>query len=189
MTKIGANFENWLKTASTSLREKDLRNKSFKVLGSAWDNLVTSGASAEKLDNAYRNAFVNLGKSYIKHLDKKYGDGDGKLTTEEYLKSELKALPLAERNAPDVIQAAKNLVTNININGDKIIDIKEMTAVLSLFDKDVKNGNLNGRINGYDYTACAMSLVEDKNNKNGAMIRQRLTNRYNQLFGTNVKHK
>lgn len=189
MVTIGANFENWLKTATTSYKEKDLRNKSFKVLGSAWDNLVKSGASAKQLDNAYRNAFINFGKSYVEHLDKKYGNGDGKLTTAEYMNSELQALPLKERIQPDVQQAARNMVNNINIDGDKYISIKEMTAVLSMFDKDCKNGNLNGRINGYDYASCSMCLVEDKNNEYGQAIRNKLTDSYNQLFGTNIKHK
>ena len=185
---IGIKLENWFNTTTTSFDEKTLRNKTFNVLGSAWDNLVKSGASASELDKAYRNGFIKLGKTYITHLDKTYGDGKGNLTLQEYIKSELAKLPLEYKNDPEFIQAAQNIANNINVDGNTIIDEKEMAAVLSVFDKDCENGNLNGKINGYDYAAYSMCLIEG-NNKIGKAIRQHITNRYNQMFGTNIKAK
>ena len=91
-------------------------------------------------------------------------------------------LPDKYKNDAEFIQAAKNSFHNINVDGGKTINVKEMTALLSLFDMDVNNGDLNGKIKVYDTLAYSLNLLEDPKGETGKKIQRKIANRYVSIF-------
>ena len=140
MTTIGARYEAYCnRTALNGSNEK------FKVLPDSWRNKAMAAKTQQEyqaVHKDYQKGFIEFGKSYVEHIDKKYGNGDRVLTKDEYVKSELAAVPddMKEYNIY-YIQMAENTFENMNVdktkyNNKQAIDAKEMAAVLSMFDAD-----------------------------------------------------
>lgn len=148
----------------SSMRFSELKtsDKNFSVIDKAkWTNLINSGDNAQ-IDSAYKKAFTDLGASFTSALDNKGGNGDGSLTLEEFKASGL----YDSKNGDAAIEKA---FKNLDINGDKKIDAKEMAAFLRLADNSVnpsEKGGDNARLDAYSLTArfMAMENPEMKNN-------------------------
>ena len=181
---IGQSYEFF--ATRTGLAGQSAYQEQFTDLSDDWRNLANkpnkTQADLIKLDTEYKKGFINFGKSYITHLDKTYGNGDGSLTIDEYVKSQTNALPEEYKKDAEFIQATKNSFHNINVNGGKTIDEKEMTALLSLFDMDVNTGGLNGKIKVYDTLAFSLSLIESPNSDSGKNMQKKITERYTSIF-------
>jgi hypothetical protein len=161
-------------------------NNQFVVLKDDWRELANkpnkTQAEFERLDAEYKKGFIHFGQSYIDHLDKTYGDGNGELTLDEYTKSQMAPLPDEYKNDAEFIQATINSFNNINVDGGKTINVKEITALLSLFDMDVNNGGLNGKIKVYDTLAYSLNLLEDPKSDSGKKIQRKIADRYVSIF-------
>lgn len=170
----------------TGAAGKKAYQEQFVVLGDDWRELANkqnkTQADFDRLDTEYKKGFINFGQSYINHLDKTYGDGNGELTIEEYTKSQMDALPDEYKKDPEFIKATINSFNNINVDGGKTINVKEITALLSLFDMDVNNGGLNGKIKVYDTMAYSLNLLEDPKGDSGKKIQRKIADRYISIF-------
>ena len=158
----------------------------FVVLPDSWRELANKPNKTEadlvRLDTEYKEGFIKFGKSYIDYLDKKFGNNDGELTIDEYTKSQMAPLPKEYQNDQEFIQATHNSFHNINVNGGKTIDAKEMTALLSLFDVDVDTAGMNGKIKVYDTMAYSLNLLESPNSSRGQKMQKKITERYVSIF-------
>lgn len=157
----------------------ELKQKSFDVLPAEWRDLANKQNKTPedfaKLDKMYKDAFKNLGESYIRHADSKYGtQKDNKLSLNEYLKSEGEDADPAE---------ATNEFSILDLDGDKHVDGKEIAALLCIFDMDVDNGNTNGRLKYNDIYVNQIRLTSDPNSKIGNQMKNALKSAYNFLFG------
>ena len=181
---IGKNYE--IFATRTGAAGQKAYQEQFVVLPDSWRELANkqnkTQADFERLDTEYKKGFINFGKSYIEHLDNTYGDGDGELTMDEYVKSQMAPLPDKYKKDAEFIQAAINSFNNINVDGGKTINVKEMTALLSLFDMDVNNGGLNGKIKVYDTLAYSLNLLEDPKGDSGKKIQRKIADRYVSIF-------
>ena len=182
---IGKNYE--IFATRTGAAGQKAYQEQFVVLPDSWRELANkqnkTQADFERLDTEYKKGFINFGKSYIEHLDNTYGDGDGELTMDEYVKSQMAPLPDKYKKDAEFIQATKNSFNNINVDGGKTLNAKEITALLSMFDMDVeKGGGLNVKIRVYDTLAFSLSLIESPNSESGKVIKERITERYQSIF-------
>ncbi len=70
---------------------------SFDVLPDEWRILANkkdkSSEEFNRMEKMYREGFLQLGNSYVQYIDKKYGNGDGKLSVDEYVNMEFQTLP------------------------------------------------------------------------------------------------
>lgn len=156
---IGQAFHQFTKEIYTE--DGSLINKSFEVLGDDWRALADKKNKTDeeyaKLDNEYKTAFKNLGKSYTQYIDKHFGNGDGKLEKAEYEAFESEEIPPEYKLDAGVMQEVKQMQENafnrLNLNKDKYIDEEEMTSYLYVLDYATEPGKakgLNGKISSYD---------------------------------------
>ena len=181
---LGQRYESF--ATRTGAAGQEAYQEQFVVLPDSWRALASkpnkTQADLVRLDTEYKKGFLNFGLSYINHLDKKYGNGDGQLTIDEYTKSQMAPLPKEYQNDQKFIQATHNSFHNINVNGGKTIDAKEMTALLSLFDVDVNTAGMNGKIKVYDTMAYSLNLLESPNSSRGQKMQKKITERYVSIF-------
>lgn len=158
----------------------------FVVLPDSWRELANKPNKTEaeftRLDTEYKEGFIKFGKSYIDYLDKKFGNDDGELTIDEYVKSQMDPLSDELKNDAEFIQATINSFNNLNIDGGRTINAREMTALLSLFDMDVNNGGLNGKVKAYDTMAYSLNLFNDPETEDGKQIQKKIAKRYISIF-------
>lgn len=112
----------------------------------------------KQVQEKYVELVKEFGAEYIQQLDKKYGDGDGKLSFEEFKKSEIFNMP--EFANKDVLKRAvyEAAFDTLDLNKDNNLDNEEITSLLAAMDYD-KEGNVNGRITINDYTRLSDELV------------------------------
>lgn len=184
-TAKGADFKAFSQELSSSERP-DLQ-KQFDVLGDDWRELANkknkSEAEITRMQNEYQQGFLKFGESYMKHVDKTYGDGDGNLTEEEFVNSEISALPDEYKQDEEFTVMSKNAFTHIDINKDGIIDRKEMATFMSLQDMDVNNGGINGRIKAYDMQSISLNMMKPSTEEGGKAMDTRMKSMYKFLFG------
>lgn len=137
----------------------------------------------------YKDGFLKFGTSYTAYLDKKYGNGDGVLTKEEYISSEMQDLPkeLKEFANP---KDAKNVFSHIDINKDEKISPEEMAAFGSVLDMSVglegdKAGGINGKIKACDMNANMMNMVKSSDTTGGRAMDNKMKTMHDFLFGEN----
>ncbi len=168
-------------------------NQSFDVLPAEWRILADKKDKTEdeykRLDEMYREGFLQLGNSYVEYIDKKYGNGDGKLEKSEYIKYELSELPEEYKEFANP-EDAENIFNHINIDRNDNIDGKEMAAVLSMFDMSVgllgdKPGKINGKIKAVDMNANNLNLVKPSSSEDGKKMDAKIKGMYEFLFGSN----
>ena len=162
---LGQNFNNFL--ISTGAAGDAAANKKFTVV---------------KNYNQYKDSFINLGTSYIQYLDKTFGNNDGNLTLEEFKKSQLAPLSEKDKKNKKFIQATENTFNNINLNDDKVIDAKEMTALLGLFDQDYEKMEFDGQIKAGDVYYHSLDLTEKPGTFYAKSAKQELKQRYLSIF-------
>ena len=143
---IGKNYE--IFATRTGAAGQKAYQEQFVVLPDSWRELANkqnkTQADFERLDTEYKKGFINFGKSYIEHLDNTYGDGDGELTMDEYVKSQMAPLPDKYKKDAEFIQATINSFNNINVDGGKTLNAKEITALLELRNKMILLGSKDG---------------------------------------------
>ena len=184
-TKKGKEFEDF------SIKNKNNNEASFDVLDDSWRQLVNkqnkTQAEQEQISAQYKAGFLKFGDSYMNHIDQTYGNGDGVLTEDEYVQSETNGLPkeyVDNLGSEQISKYAKNTFKHIDLNNDQKIDSKEMAALMSMFDQDVRDkGKINGRLKTYDITASSLNLIKNDNEEGGKAIVERLKTMYEFLFG------
>jgi len=184
-TKKGKEFEDF------SIKNKNNNEASFDVLDDSWRQLVNkqnkTQAEQEQISAQYKAGFLKFGDSYMNHIDQTYGNGDGVLTEDEYVQSETNGLPkeyVYNLGSEQISKYAKNTFKHIDLNNDQKIDSKEMAALMSMFDQDVRDkGKINGRLKTYDITASSLNLIKNDNEEGGKAIVERLKTMYEFLFG------
>lgn len=182
---LGKNYESF--ATRTGAAGRSAYQEQFVVLPDSWRELVKktnkTQADIDRIDSEYKKGFINFGQSYIEHLDKTYGNSNGELTIDEFVKSQMAPLSEEYKNDAEFIQAAKNSFHNINVDGGKTLNAKEMTALLSMFDMDVeKGGGINGKIKVYDTLSLSLNLIESPNSESGKIIKERISERYQSIF-------
>ncbi|MBO5445947.1 hypothetical protein J6A34_00405 [bacterium] len=182
---LGKNYEAF--ATRTGAAGRSAYQEQFVVLPDSWRELVKkpnkTQADIDRIDSEYKKGFINFGQSYIEHLDKTYGNDNGELTIDEFVKSQMAPLSDEYKNDAEFIQAAKNSFHNINVDGGKTLNAKEITALLSMFDMDVeKGGGINGKIKVYDTLSFSLNLIESPNSESGKIIKERISERYQSIF-------
>ena len=121
----------------------------FKFVSNGWTNLLNKQNRTEEeskeLKEAYNQSIAYAGEAHIKNIDKEYGNGDGKVTVEEFIES------LAKENQgidkAQLEQAAKTL----DLDGDQKISGQEMSALMAFLDELGKEDRRDGVISAEDY--------------------------------------
>ena len=133
------------------------REDGVELVTPEWRQMANNGDS--KTGEKYQELVKDFGSQYIKQLDKKYGNGDGILTFEEYYKSEIVDIP-ADADK-EVVEEMKNSIKRaykrLDIDGSGSIDAKEMTTLFAAMDYD-ENSNVNGCITINDYMRTSVQL-------------------------------
>ena len=151
-------------------------------VGKAGDSASNEKFSVATNANNYKPNFINLGTSYTEYLGKKFGNGDKKLTLEEFKKSQLAPLSDKDKKNKTFIKATENTFNNINLNNDTFIDAKEMTALLALFDQNYESMEIDGQINARDITYHTLELSENPSNFYAKSAKQELKSIYQSIF-------
>ena len=174
-------------------RHSEMSNMSFDVTGDEYRALAgkqnRTPEETQKAMQLYKDGFLKFGTSYTAYLDKKYGNGDGVLTKEEYISSEMQDLPkeLKEFANP---KDAENVFSHIDMNKDGKISPEEMAAFGSVLDMSVglegdKAGGINGKIKACDMNANMMNMVKTSDTTGGRAMDNKMKTMHNFLFGAN----
>lgn len=123
-----------------------------------------------------------MGTSYTQYLDKTFGNNDGKLTLDEFKKSQLAPLSDKDKKNKQFIEATENTFNNMDLNNDKYIDAKEMTALLTIFDQDYEKMEYDGQIKASDITYHSLDLCEKPGTFYAKSAKQELGSIYNSIF-------
>ena len=189
--KTAENLEKFLTKAENTYNTQKLENMYFPIASKAFEGIENWENLSKKEQNSYRNGFVNMGNYFIKHLDEKYGNGDGELTRSEFIKYRQKNLygDMSEMSKQEKDFANKpiiNMFNHINIEGGKTISIKEMSTFLATIDGDIDEDK-DGEINGQDYTRHGYGFVE-KGTDLANQFKQQMIMVYEELFGVYPKN-
>jgi len=178
-----AAFEKMCDVAEDLGYEKSKTHKDEKHGVLMVDEQWREDANAKKdgVETRYMELVKNFGKSFIRDIDKKYGDGNGQLTYAEFEKYQMEDIPSdADAETKKAMKASiKIAYDRLNLNGGDTIDEKEMTALLASMDYD-KNNNVNGRITVDDYTKWSALLAEKDKNDLDTLLKSR----YDAFFDT-----
>ena len=175
-------------------RHLEISNQTFEVLPDEYRQLALkqgkTSAEIERMKTIYKNGFLDFGESYLKYLDKKFGNGDGKLTRDEFIKSQLDESLEDHISIDEQKIMANNVFDHVNIIKDDNIDKKEMAAMMSMFDMSIglngdKGGGLDGKIKAVDYNGNIANLVKPLSDQNGKAIDDKIKMMFNFLFGNN----
>lgn len=183
-------LEKFLAKAENTYSTQKLENMYFSIASKAFDGIENWENLDKKEQNSYRNGFVNMGNYFVKHLDEKYGNGDGQLTRAEFVKYRQKSVygDMSGMSAREIENANKpfvNTFNNINVEGGKTISIKEMATFLATIDGDIDEDK-DGEINGQDYTRHGYGFVE-KGTQLAKQFKQQMIMVYEELFGVYPK--
>lgn len=192
---IGKILNGTITTEEQRAKERyNISNQSFEILSDEYRQLASkknkSPQEFKKMQEMYKQGFLDFGESYMKYLDSKFGNSDNKLTEEEFVKSELDESMQDLLSLEEQKSLAKNIFSHLDINKDGIADKKEVAAMMSMFDMSVglngdKAGGVNGKIKAVDYNANALNLVKPSTEEGGAVMDTKMKTMYNFLFGNN----
>lgn len=160
--------------------KNDKREDGVVLVTEEWRDMARKGD--EKTGEKYQELVKEFGAEYIKQLDKKFGNGDGVLTFDEYFNSEVGDIPA---DAPkDEVKEMKDMIkiafNRINLDGNKHIDAKEMTALLAAMDYD-DDSRVDGCITIKDFMGWSIQLGEKGKN----FLDDLLKYNYESYFGKN----
>lgn len=174
-------------------RHSEVANMTFDVTGDEYRALASkknkTPEEIQQMKDLYKEGFLKFGTSYTAFLDKKYGNGDGILTKEEYINSEMQDIPeeLKEFANP---QDAENIFSHIDLNKDGKISPEEMATLGSMVDMSVglegdKAGGVNGKIKACDLNANMLNMVKPSDTTGGRAMDNKMQTMNNFLFGDN----
>ena len=162
--------------------------KGVDLVNQEWRDMTNS--NDPKTDEKYQELVKAFGKDFIKGMDQKYGNGDNKLTFEEFKAYQMAAIDtsdLDDKTKEELRCATIRAFARLDINDDNKLDEKEITAYLAAMDID-KDGNVNGRITIDDFSRAAMNLTDDCNGDKKESVLEFvriLRDRYNAFWGNN----
>lgn len=173
------------------VRHDEVANMSFDVTGDEYRTLANKkGKTAEeiqKMKDLYKQGFVNFGKSYTSFIDKKYGNGDGVLTKDEYVKYEMAD---ASKETKEFVNTsdAENVFSHIDVNADNEVSVEEMAAFGSMLDMSIglgndKAGGVNGKIKAGDMQSNMANMVKSSDTEDGKAMDGKMKTMYDFLFG------
>ena len=145
--------------------------KDFLVMDRAQWKELTSTKDREKIRGEYKQAFIELGESFNKYLDEKFGDGDGKLVFDEFKKANLYGDKKRDKFLQDAFK-------NFDIDGDNEISSKEWAAFFHMVDRSVNNN----RKSCPDAKIDAFSLIEGFKEMNQKEVGTIVKDIFNNLF-------
>ncbi|MGN0031193.1 MAG: hypothetical protein ACI37Q_04485 [Candidatus Gastranaerophilaceae bacterium] len=155
-----------MKTRIKSMRlseaaEYNKTDDSVDLVNQQWRDMANSGDP--NTGAKYQELVKDFASKYIKEIDKKFGNGDGKLTFEEYANFEYANISVFDyaHNNKEAQQALKNAFRRLDYNKDKVIDEKELTVLIAAMDYDIE-ANVNGRITINDYMRTSIQLASNK---------------------------
>ncbi len=133
------------------------REDGVELVTAMWREMAKNGDP--KTGEKYQELVKEFGSQYIQQLDKKYGNGDGVLTFDEYYKSEIGDIPAdADKELVEEMKdSIKRAYNRLNQDGNDNIDAKEMTVLFAAMDYDEKN-NVNGCITINDFMRTSVQL-------------------------------
>lgn len=153
--------------------------------GNAIDGKSYTICEKPQNEDEYKSHVTELGKSYLAEIDNTVGNGDGKLTLDEFVKHELKKLP-SDASTTKKEQAKANAQTafnKIDQNGDGYADYKELASTISTmdqnFDSKDKVAERDGKITSKEYEQWS-TLLSDSTNTTFDKYSRSI---YNKLFG------
>ena len=194
-TKLIEDIQNGTISTETQrqARHSEVANMSFDVAGDEYRALASkknkTPEEIQRMKDLYKEGFLKFGTSYTAFLDKKYGNGDGVLTKEEYVNSEMQDIPeeLKEFANP---QDAENVFSHIDLNKDGKISPEEMATFGSMVDMSVgqegdKAGGVNGKIKACDLNANMANMIKPSSTTGGRAMDNKMKTMNNFLFGHN----
>ena len=204
------NYVNFLKTATRDEQQRniDIRNgeltqseweqryeedtnKQFEVLTDEWRNLASkknkTPEEIQRMQDLYREGFQNFGAEFVGYIDQEFGDGNGLLSQDEYINYEVSSLDKKDINELGVNPQVDtgNIFAHMDRDKSGDVDAEEMAATLAMFDMDVKNGGINGKIKVYDLNANVANMVKPSYTEGGAAMDEKVNMMYNFLFNPN----
>ena len=187
-------FEN-----ATKSMHKDgeaVSGEKFSLVSDDWKKSLENGGDAKELAKQYKSSLSDLGKSYVRNIEKLAGNSDGYVSEKEYVQYSLKSdFPELASDATEeekaeyeaakakAEQMAKNAFAKLDQNGDKVIDWKESAALFAAADAENLTGNLNGEIASEDFAKLSESICQSETNAADKALRKG----YTSLFGNQKK--
>ncbi len=171
-----------------------ISNQTFEVLPEEYrilaDKKNKTPQEIKKMQDMYKNGFLNFGGSYLKYIDGKYGNKDNVITVDEFVKSQIDGELQDLISMPEQKEMAKNIFEHIDVNDDGVVDKKEVAAMMSMFDMSIghngdKAGKIDGKIKAVDYNGRVLNLVKPSSEEGGAAMDGQMEIMYNFLFGNN----
>lgn len=158
--------------------------KEFKFVTDKWSELDAkrdelSTEDKQKVTAAYTESLKQAGKSFVAAIDKKFGDGDEKLSVEEFsayvLSSKLgENATEEEKNA--LIEKAKTAFARLDIDENEELSAKDAVTALYFMDND-SEGQIDGKVSGETFNAFKQELTAENDE-----ISEPLRNCYKNLF-------
>ena len=162
--------------------------KGVDLVNQEWRNMADS--NDPKTDEKYQELVKAFGKDFIKGIDQKYGNGDCKLTFDEFMKYQMANIDTKDLDAEtkeELRWATIRAFARLDMDNDNKLDEKEIAAYLAAMDID-KDGKANGRITIDDFSRAAMNLTDECNgDKKESVLKfaEILRDRYNSFWGNN----
>lgn len=170
-------------TKAKEMVDKDgnaVDKKSFEIVKGGLKKTGERGAAE------YKEAVTEIGKSYLAEMDKTSGDGNGKVTLDEFIEHQMKALASDATDAKKATakQLAQITFNKIDQNGDGKVDYKELAATFAALDAD-SNGKMDGVITSKEFEKNSQGLHKLGNTK----FEQLLRKNYNDIFNNQKSDK
>lgn len=131
-----------------------------------------------RMKNEHSEGMKKVGNSLTMYIDKKFGDGSGKINQAAFMKYQADGAPAEVLNDPQFKLEQQNAFKRLDLNKDGAIDNEEMSAFMFALDYD-ENNKSNGIIKLNDYIANAESLGVSEPN----ILDKKLASTYGALYG------
>lgn len=170
-----------------------ISGKEYKFVSDDWMELNNcTDRTAEEdavLDESYKNAVMEIAKSYVAEIDKFGGrKGDGQITIEEFADYTVAnacsdGKKVSNQEEQKMINAAKVMFNKLDLNKDGVIDWKEMSAMIHAADTEQVDGKGNkGKQNGIISAEDLNILDSELMDANSNQADFKLQNSYNKLY-------
>lgn len=131
-----------------------------------------------KMKEELQENMKKTGNSLTMYIDKKFGNGSGKIDKAAFMKYQADGVPAADVKNPQFAIDAENAFNRLDLDKDGTIGKEEMSAFVFAMDFG-KNGGANGIISQENYIDNGQQLSEPEPN----MLDKKLAYTYGALYG------
>lgn len=160
--------------ANSEFSTKMANGEDYTFIDSSLKSALESGEITDESKELYKQSILKAGTGHLKYLDEENGDGDGKLTVNEFIESLVKERPNEDKSK------LANAAALLDLDGDKIISPQEMSTLMSYMDDMGAGEKRDGTIGTSEYSFVIDTMQEPYYSQG---FKEGLTEAKKNLFG------